>query len=57
MDAHIYRSHIEGVKLQLTQDTYDLPTIETPKFTSIFDWEYTDTILKGYKSSNHINKT
>lgn len=54
MDTHIYVNHIEGVKQQLTQETFDLPTIKTDKFTSIFDWTYEDTELMGYKHSNPI---
>jgi thymidylate synthase len=54
MDCHIYANHIEGVKKQLTQKTYDLPTIETDKFTSIFDWTYEDTQLKDYQCSEPI---
>lgn len=55
-DTHIYSNHIEGAKEQLTRDPNDfaLPTIETPAFTSIFDWEYTDTTLLGYESHPRI---
>jgi len=53
-DCHVYKNHIEGVKKQLTQETFDLPTIKTDKFTSIFDWTYEDTELIGYKYSDPI---
>ena len=53
-DCHIYRPHLDGVKQQLQQETFDLPTIKTEKFTSIFDWEYTDTELINYKASPSI---
>lgn len=54
MDTHIYENHLEGVKKQLTQETHELPTIKTDKFTSIFDWEYENTELLNYKYSEPI---
>lgn len=54
MDAHIYENHLDGIKKQLTQDTFGLPTIKTDKFTSIFDWEYKDTELVNYEYSPPI---
>jgi thymidylate synthase len=54
MDTHIYKTHLEGVKQQLTQDIHMLPTIKTDKFTSIFDWTYQDTELIGYTHSDPI---
>jgi thymidylate synthase len=50
MDVHLYSNHIEQTKELLNRTTYDLPTIKTDKFTSIFDWEYTDTELINYQS-------
>jgi thymidylate synthase len=54
MDTHIYTNHLDGVKKQLTQETYSLPSIKTNHFTSIFDWTYEDTELIEYKCSNPI---
>lgn len=54
MDTHIYSNHIDGVKKQLNQKTYDLPTIKTDKFSSIFNWEYSDTELINYQYSDPI---
>jgi len=54
MDTHIYSNHMDGVKKQLTQETFNLPSIKTDKFTSIFDWTYEDTILCDYKHGNPI---
>lgn len=54
MDTHCYANHVEGLKKQLTQKTYSLPTVRTDKFTSIFDWTYEDTILENYKCSEPI---
>lgn len=50
MDTHIYKNHKEGAIEQLNREPYPLPKIETPNFTSIFDWKYTDTKLLDYKS-------
>ena len=48
-DTHIYENHVAGLKKQLTHEFYDLPTISTPEFDSIFTWTYTDTQLKDYR--------
>ncbi|MFA5076138.1 MAG: thymidylate synthase [Patescibacteria group bacterium] len=51
-DTHIYLNHINNLKEQLTRDPnkYPLPRLETKNFTSIFDWQYTDTEVIGYES-------
>ncbi len=51
-DTHIYLNHVEGLQELLSRDTekYALPKIKTDEFTSIFDWEYSDTELVGYES-------
>lgn len=54
MDTHIYENHLDGIKKQLTQETYPLPTVKTDKFTSIFDWSYEDTELVNYKHGSPI---
>lgn len=48
-DTHIYNNHFDQVNTQLEREPYQLPTIRTRNFTSIFDWEYTDTEVLGYK--------
>jgi len=48
-DTHIYNTHTEQVKTQLSRVPTELPFIKTDKFTSIFDWVYTDTEVIGYK--------
>ena len=55
-DTHIYSNHTEGIKEQLTRDPnkYSLPHVETENFTSIFDWEYTDSKVVGYESYDRI---
>ncbi len=54
MDTHIYSNHVDGLKLQLTQNTHILPTIQTNNFTSIFDWVYSETELLNYQASHQI---
>ncbi len=51
-DTHIYKNHINNLKEQLTRDPnkYKLPQIRTDNFTSIFDWQYTDSEIVGYES-------
>jgi len=51
-DTHIYANHISGAKEQLMRNpnTYSLPKIETKNFTSIFDWNYTDSEIQNYES-------
>lgn len=47
-DVHFYANQLEGVKEQLKRKPRKLPRIETKNFTSIFDWEYTDTEIVDY---------
>lgn len=56
-DVHIYENHLEGAREQIARDPnlYPLPTIETPAFTSIFDWQYVDTSLKNYQHQPKIS--
>lgn len=56
-DVHIYLNHLEGAKEQLARDPnkYPLSQIKTEKFTSIFDWQYTDTELINYQSYDKIS--
>jgi thymidylate synthase len=54
-DTHIYRNHIKGVREQLKRQPYSPPKIETPNFSSILKWEYTDTKVNGYQSYPKID--
>lgn len=47
-DTHIYVNHVEGLEEQLGRDPKKLPALETPDFTSIFNWKYDDSIVNGY---------
>lgn len=54
-DAHIYLNHIDGIKELLSRDaTSSLPTIKTDNFKSIYDWQYSDTILHDYNPLSSI---
>lgn len=54
-DAHIYRNHLDQVKLQLTREPRDLPRMRiNPEVKSIFDFKYTDFELTGYDPHPHI---
>ncbi|PJA89829.1 MAG: thymidylate synthase [Candidatus Magasanikbacteria bacterium CG_4_9_14_3_um_filter_32_9] len=55
-DTHIYENHLNGAKEQLERDSnkFPLPKIETENFSSIFDWQYTDTKLNDYQSYPRI---
>lgn len=46
--CHIYENCMEQVKEQLTRIPHKLPTVEITNWKSIFDWHYTDFILKDY---------
>lgn len=49
-DVHIYVNHLDQVKLQLTREPYELPTLRIKrKPESIFDYEYDDFEFAGYK--------
>ena len=54
-DIHIYENHREGLLNQLSRVPLTLPKIETDNFTSIFDWEYTDSKVIGYEPHGQIN--
>ena len=54
-DAHIYRNHLEQVKLQLTRDPRPLPTMRiNPEVKDIFGFDYEDFTLEGYDPHPHI---
>ena len=54
-NTHIYENHIEGAKEIINRPFFDLPKIKLIKFTSIYDFEYTDFKLEGYQSGEKIN--
>lgn len=54
-DTHIYENHIDGMKEVLNREPYQLPTVEVPGFTSIFEWTYEQRKLNGYRSHDKIS--
>lgn len=48
-DVHVYSNHIDGAREQLTRIPHSLPKIETPKFTTLFDWQAIDTTVLDYQ--------
>ncbi|MDP3990577.1 MAG: thymidylate synthase [archaeon] len=54
-DVHIYENHFEGAKEQLSRKPGELPRIDTESFSSIFNWEFTDSKLVGYNPQLKID--
>lgn len=54
-DAHIYKNHVEQIKLQLIREPKPLPTmLINPEVKSIFDFKYEDFTLTNYEPHPHI---
>ncbi|MGM5629529.1 thymidylate synthase [Apibacter raozihei] len=54
-DVHIYKNHIEQVKLQLTREPKTLPVLKiNPEITNIFKFSYEDFSIEGYDPHPHI---
>lgn len=53
-DIHIYHNHFEQVKLQLSREPYQLPTIKIKPEKSIFDYDYNNFELTNYKHHDPI---
>jgi thymidylate synthase len=47
-DTHIYVNHVDAIREQITRTPKALPQIKTEHFSSVFDWQYTDTAIEGY---------
>lgn len=54
-DAHIYKNHIDQVKLQLKRQPMGLPDMYIDRYVeSIDDFSYDSFMLENYKSHDHI---
>ena len=53
-DTHIYLNQIDGIKEQLKQETFELPSIELSN-DSIFDVKFEDIKIVNYRSSKRIS--
>jgi thymidylate synthase len=47
-DTHIYVNHVDAIKTQLERGLRKLPVIKTEKFSSVFDWNFSDSVIEGY---------
>lgn len=48
-DSHIYKNHVEQVKIQLSRDIKPLPQMKiNPHVKNIFNFKYSDFTLEGY---------
>lgn len=48
-DVHIYDNHVEQVREQLTREPYPFPTLEIAPRDSLFDHEFADFTVAGYR--------
>lgn len=54
-DAHIYSNHFEQMKLQLSREPRNLPSIKINKsIKNIFDFTFDDFLLENYDPHPHI---
>ncbi|WP_282036102.1 thymidylate synthase [Saccharicrinis aurantiacus] len=54
-DVHIYNNHIDQVKLQLSREPMELPTMTlNPEIKNIDDFTFDDFTLNDYQSHPHI---
>ena len=50
----MYVNHVDGLREQLSREPFDLPTIRTEPFTSLFDWRYENSRVEEYEHHPRI---
>lgn len=53
-NVHIYENHVDLLRSQILRQPFNLPVLLTRNFTSIFDWEHSDTEIVDYRSHPSI---
>jgi thymidylate synthase len=53
--TELYENHIEGAKVLLARRCRPLPTAQTEKFSTLFDWSFSDTKFINYKPQERIS--
>lgn len=53
-DCHIYNNASDAAWEYLKREEFDLPTIKTDNFKSIFDWTYDQTKVENYQAHERI---
>ena len=53
-DTHIYQTHIDGLKQQLTREPFPLPKASTGSFAGLFGWKWQDTVVENYRHHPRI---
>jgi len=53
-DTHIYKNHIDAMKLQITREPYDFPKIKIKDITDIDNIKFDDIELIDYKYYENI---
>ena len=48
-DCHIYDNHVEQVREQLGREPYPFPQLHLRPAPSLFDYEYSDVEVAGYR--------
>jgi thymidylate synthase len=47
-DAHVYRNHLAGLKVQLEREPHPLPRLRLPPAARVDDLRFEDVVLEGY---------
>jgi len=48
-DAHLYLNHVDQAKLQLSREPRPLPTVRLAAKRDLFDFDYEDVAIEGYR--------